>query len=150
MNGVTPVIHFDRNATDTWLGKSFVELYEETEALRKAVKKATNFYWDNTHFYITNIFGKPAIQIQFWQNNISLWNNFNGCGLKTIISKTGIITSDMINYLNEAVSKVTEGFTQCGKCDEWVNEHKKHSYAGAVCLGCFDPKVHKGPDTRGE
>jgi hypothetical protein len=148
---MTPQIHFDYTEPRNWIGKTFVQIKNEMENLRIAIKNASGYFWDSQNFFIDDISGKPALRVQFWPDNISLWNATNGRGIQTIQSdENGIFTEDDYNKLYTCVVKVANGFTQCASCNDWVKEYKPYSFAGAVCLTCFDPERHKGPDTRGD
>lgn len=145
-----PEIHFDYLEPNRWAGKSFLALYAEMETLRKAVKKASGYGWDNTHFYIDDLFGKPAIQIQFWPTNLSIWSAQTGTNFGSIESLDNTVSPFVLERLDKVRRGVEKGLTECNVCREWVKHFVRYSFAGAVCSKCFDPEKHKGPDTRGD
>jgi|SRR5215471_4456911 len=149
-----PQIHFNYLEPATWLGRSTKELRLEMEALRRQIKDAVGYQWDSTHFYIDNIYGRPALQIDFYDREeaIPAWNALNGRAIHMPAAPEGIITKEIVKALSEAQHKVTEGFTQCNVCYEWISAEAMNpfSFAGAVCDGCYDPKRHLPPDTRGD
>lgn len=163
-----PEIHFDYLEPRQWEGKTFKQLHGEMNELRKKVKDATGYFWDNSHFYINDCFGRPALTVGFYETNIAFWNARNGASIGSFYERTGkekllaavvgsdifavdaVFTEEMAKLIDEWTHKVSEGLTMCNECRGWFGEYRAYSYAGAVCNGCFDPKRHTMPDTMGD
>lgn len=54
----SPAFHFDRSEPEKWAKANKQKLAKDMDKLRKTVKEATNYFWDNTHFYVEGIFGR--------------------------------------------------------------------------------------------
>ncbi len=163
-----PEIHFDYLEPKRWEGKSIRQLYDEMNELRKKVKEAIGYQYDNSHFFINDCYGRLALIISFYEKGIHFWNAKNGCAMDSflvpsdknkiltqIIGTESVIesnefTSFMSELIYEWTRKIEDGFTQCCDCKKWVKEYISYSYAGVVCKECYNPKVHLPPDTRGD
>lgn len=119
------------------------ELYEAMEQLRKSVKEATDYPWDNSHFKVKNSYGRVTLSVSFTPNQISIWNAQNGRTLGQITD----LSEENIRDVEDWVRKVSDGLTRCNECEEWVEEYHTFSFAGAVCNDCYNPDKHKPPRT---
>lgn len=142
----TPYVVFDKYQLNRWTSLSMLELHEELEKLRKNVKGATDYHWDNTHFYISDIYGKLALQFQTSRSSISFWNARNSRFIRDFTE----VTDEVVKTIFDYIYQIEHGKTMCGACQKWVSDYKTFSFAGAVCFDCYDPKVHLPPDTRGD
>jgi len=142
-----PQIHFDYMHHDKWVGRNLKELHREMEGLRIRIKKATNYGWDNSQFFIDDMYGHPALSVQFSHyGTITFWNARNGCSIETF----GKFGKEEAGTVSDWIEKISEGLTQCNECKKWVKEYVHYSFAGAVCKKCYNPKKHLPPDTRGD
>lgn len=144
-----PAIYYNINDLKQFVGKSFKEIYETTESLRKRVKEAAGYNWDNSHFFLQGISGN-IISLSFSSNGISAYNDQ---GSEYILSVSGsVFSAKDIRDLEGAVYNYAKGLRKCNECKEWVGtEHtKRYSFAGVVCVSCYKPAKHAGHDTRGD
>ena len=139
-----PQIHFKYSQMESWRrrGVKLADLARELEALRIRIKEAAGYFWDNSHFYINDIFGKPAIELLVNDEGISMWEANHG----TSIGHYEEIPENITEIIN---GKIAKGMVLCSDGDHWVSRFKKFSYAGAVCAEHFDSRHHKGPDSSG-
>lgn len=139
----TPVIYLDGRRVNNWENVSIKELYQKAEELRKNIKKSIGYYWDNSHFKITNDYGKPVLSVGFFKQNISFWNDRTGDALFSIYEK---VTQEDIEKIRDAIEQITDNKRLCLRCDKWVKVGETYSYAGFVCKDCYDPEIHLPPD----
>jgi len=149
-----PELHFDYLHPREWNGKKTKDVAIEVNDMEQKMKKAIGYNWANHHVYIDDICGKPAISIQFYdrndhcQNHVDMWNARNGVSMGSFDGDIWLPEwSDMIDKWCWEINK---GLTMCNKCGKWVKEINHYSFAGGVCNKCYNPKVHLGPDTRGD
>jgi hypothetical protein len=123
------------------------ELEAESEKIRIKVKEATGYAWDNSHFMIDDSYGYPALSIMFGGNSISVWNAKNRRSIGRLAGDE--FTKEHARTLEGWADKVQELLTRCNECKQWVKEGewKAYSYAGAVCLSCYDSEKHQWPST---
>jgi len=139
----TPVLYFDKYQIQHW-PKNLKVLHEQMEALRIRVKEATGYTWDNCHYFITDVYGKPAISISFYSDGVNLWSAVTGTSL-------GNLETLDHKLIETFVEEIQDGRDRCCQCEKWFSKPlKRYSYAGAVCPGCYNPKVHLTPDTSGD
>jgi len=123
------------------------ELYERCEWLREKAK-ATGYTWDNSHFFIDDLCGRPTLKFciypVFDNYLISFYNARNNC---TVKSFDRVPTQTEIR---EMLDKIWDDLNLCNKCGEWHKDGKNYSFAGWVCNDCYDENVHLPPDTRGD
>jgi hypothetical protein len=148
LKGFTPEISFNYLAHRDWENKTILEIYKASENIRKAIKEATNYFWDNSHFYIRDISGIEVLQIGFYKDCISFWNAKTGDGILSINNKT--VTHKDIKTIDELIENIHENKRLCLECGKWVSEGKRYSFAGFVCQDCYNPETHLPPDTRGD
>lgn len=141
-----PEIHFNYTHHYAWIGADLNELYNEMEKLRIAVKKASNYYWDSSIFFINDLCGYPALKVLFSESSISFWNARNGCSLGTFDTFGTKESKELDSY----IANVSKGLTRCNVCKAWFKDFKSYSFAGAVCKDCYDPERHLPPDTSGD
>jgi len=143
-----PQIHFDYLHHRKWRGITLVDLHNIHEALRENVKEASNYFYDNSHFYIDDLCGKPALTVLFELTCITFWNAKTGRCIGSIMDTT----DTSLKIIDEMISKVSDGMDKCHECGTWQpsNEMESYSYAGVVCKKCYNPKKHLQPDTRGD
>jgi hypothetical protein len=145
LGALTPQVHFPYSAPDHWKrdGITLPQLAAALELLRVRVKQAANYSWDNSHFFIDDIYGHPALKIQtHGDGSIGIWEaNHN-----TAVGLFGSIPDD----LGAMVGHAQQGEVLCHDCGQWVSEFRRFSFAGAACLTCYDPTKHLPPDTRGD
>lgn len=142
-----PAIHFNWIEIERWSEEGLPALYRHTERLRKALKKATDYTWDNSHFYIEDLFGKVVLTVQFHPELVSFWIYRTGVSAAMFNAKT--LTAEA---LKDLVANASKNLTPCNACGKWIpNDKVKHySFAGGVCPKCYNPKRHLPPDTRGD
>jgi hypothetical protein len=146
-----PEIHFSRSELrHKWEGQTFTALKEAMNTLRKKVKEATGYFWDNDHYFIDDTYGRPALKIMFQDDCVSIWSARNDSNFGSLRTANGIIDRSIFDSLDVYVDNVAKGLTQCSDCADWVEKFKRYSFAGAVCETCYNPSRHKGPDTRGD
>lgn len=138
-----PQIHFSYSQLEKWRDRkvSMADLAKELDNLRIRMKEAAGYYWDNSHFYVDDIYGKPAIIFVVMDEGISMWE----ANHKTSIGNFDEIPED----IRQIIDHIAEGEVRCSEDGEWVKEFKRYSYAGAVCVAHFNPAKHKGPDSSG-
>jgi hypothetical protein len=144
-----PEIHFDYLEHEKWINKPLSQLYKEMDELRKKVKVASGYTWDNSHFFINSIYGRPALQVGFYNGSISFWNAETG----TSIDSFSEFGREESNKVNEWISHIEKHEIQCNDCGEWVKKSEEgqyYSFAGFVCNKCYNPKVHLPPNTKGD
>ena len=122
---------------------TFKQLYDQTEKLRIAAKKALGYTWDNTHFHVADGWGMVALQIQFDQEGISVWD-VAGRDMPYIEK----LDDKTIKFYRNALDKIHEGYMHCNQCGKWVKKGRHYGYCGFACNKCYDPKVHLPPDSR--
>jgi len=145
MGTYTPVIEFDKYYFRHYDGKTFAEIYEEMETMRKKVKVALDYFWDNSHFRMNDVYGKPVLTVGFYEDSISFWNFKTGDSLGTISGKQ--LTLVDIGHIDDMIEYVSSGLRKCCDCGEWVEAGKTYSFAGFVCDDCYNPDRHQAPDT---
>ena len=145
-----PQIHFNTNDVREWEGKAYSQLHKEMDSLRIKVRDASGYRWDNSHFYIDDGFGKPAIKVLFHDGGISFWNAINGVALATYCGE--MCVSGLVSAIQYWIDKIERGLAQCQECKGWVKCEAIHQFdfAGGVCDKCYNPKKHLPPDTRGD
>jgi hypothetical protein len=143
-----PQIHFSTSDIRKWEGKATYQLHEEMDSLRVKVRDASGYRWDNSHFFIDDGFGKPALKVLFYGDGISFWNARNGVALDTFTRLTW--AADTSEAIREWVDKIEKGLTRCQDCKGWVKHINHFDFAGGVCDKCYNPKIHLPPDTRGD
>lgn len=143
-----PEIHFGYREHIDWTKKPLKELYVEMEELRKKVRQASGYTWDNSHFFINSIYGKPALQVLFSEDSLSFWNAETGSSMGSFEQ----YTNDEAREVSDWISHIEEHEIQCNQCKEWVKNKDGHyySFTGFVCNKCYNPKVHLSPNTRGD
>jgi hypothetical protein len=144
---MTPILMFSQLDFEEWVKQKkdpFV-LQKELECLRKAVKKATGYQWDNNHFLIEDDYRGPQMIWSMYDGEVHLWSFpfERSLGYHKL-------DSTFMPFLKEALSQLRQGKMLCSDCRKWVKEYVSFSYAGAVCKRCYDPKKHLPPDTRGD
>lgn len=147
LGAFTPQIHFSYMAPWDWKRKGFswLQIKDMLNEMRKAQKQALNYVWDNEHFYLDDLFGHPAIKFSIYSDGsgIGLWNARTNSNIGSFKSFPDDIEVWLTRY-------IPEGYNKCNDCGKWVKEWKHYSFAGAVCLSCYDPTRHLPPDTRGD
>ena len=123
---------------------SFEDLYNYLEDKRKRVKEALDYSWDNRHFYMTDSYGNPVLQVGPFKDDVSFWNAQNGRSIKTITDYGELMSGVFVEWLDN----IQKGLTRCCVCGQWREDYKSFSFAGAVCSDCYDPDVHIPPDSR--
>ena len=146
---LTPELHFGINDVRKWKGKHPNDVWKILKPMLDGMKRAVDYPYDNTHLYIRDTRGGVVLQVLFVPScdSIEFWNAKTHTALKDGIRDK--ITKADITYVTDAMWHITQGQTMCTVCGEWVDAYKNFSYAGAVCVGCYDPDKHKGPDTSG-
>jgi len=150
--GITPAIHLPyAYFQDVGINITVKDLHIAAECLWKSLKKVTNHKWDNTHYLINDIAGRPALTILFMETNIGFWLVHNGCSLPDVSYDLWSNKREKaVKLIDIYVDKASQGLTLCGKCHRWIGEYHTYSFTGAVCNKCYDPKIHTLPDTRGD
>lgn len=151
---VTPIISFNHNHfTDReWVDQKAADIADIAEKLRVAVKQAIGYWPDNSNFIFEDAYGTPALKLH-WEANadLSTWSVRTNCSTGNISAAEWDANPKLaIENLKDWAEKAAKGMAVCSTCGKWVNAFKKYSYAGSVCLECFDPKKHKHPDTTGD
>ena len=143
-----PEIHFDYLHHHGWKGVTLVDLDDIHNALREKVKDASGYYYDNSHFYIDDLCGHPALTVLFEPTCISFWNAKTGRCIGGILDTT----DTSLKLIDDMIHNVSDGRDRCSECGVWQpsNEMKSFGYAGVVCKNCYNPKKHLQPDTRGD
>ncbi|MDH7506171.1 MAG: hypothetical protein QHH15_00445 [Candidatus Thermoplasmatota archaeon] len=145
----TPYIFFDYLEPSRWINIPIKEIVKVAEKLRKQVKDGMDYFWDNQHFIITDIYGKPALTVGFFEEDISFWNAVTGDGLYSCYGE--VFTEENYNFIQEAIENISKRDRRyCSSCGKWVNTGFNYSFAGFVCEDCYDPDVHQAPDTSGD
>ncbi len=141
-----PELHFDYMAPRTWKrdGLTLGQIAAELDRLRRAAKSAVDYQWDNTHFVIDSLYGRPAVHFTVDPSCVSLWEANHGRYLGTFPD----FPADLEVWINRHIAENSE--VLCGECGKWVHRNKwiAFSFAGAVCQACYDPKKHLPPDSR--
>ena len=112
-----PYIVFDKYTIRGWVGKKFSELSKESEKARTAIKKAAGYNFDNTHFYVTDLYGHLALKIQFNKNGINIWNAVDDKGIDILFGSS--FTREDYLKINEWISNIEQGLTYCAECKSW-------------------------------
>ena len=139
-----PAIVFDYMEAESWATKDGIELYKETEKLRKAVKKAAAYSWDSSNFYVQDIGGVFVLQVQFdREGGIHFWlaHNHTDAGH---FSPKNPLTKKKVKELIENAGK---GLTLCSECQKWHRQYVPYGFCGAACGDCYNPKKHRQPDS---
>lgn len=135
-----------------WEGKKINQICLDMEKIRLKLKEAVNYTWDNSHFYITDIYGKLSITLLFSPDyGINAWSYNTGAKIITQWNYNRKWTKKDTKELQDIVHHLEEGETQCQVCKNWfkTGDWKHYSFAGAVCNKDFDPRIHLPPDTSG-
>jgi len=148
----TPEIHFDKNHfLPLPKARKFSSIVKEAMKLQSAVYAATEYFWTgNDHYVIDDGYGKAALKLNINEEVISFWNYKTG----TAVGDIGKEEWDKNpaasgRKIEECVGHVSNDEVLCLECGKWVKKWKHYSYAGSVCLKCFNPKKHQRPDTSG-
>jgi len=146
-----PELHFDYlHARNHWNNKRVRNIIRDVLKTEKKMKDAINYKWANSHIFIDALSGKPAIIVGMYNNSetITFWNARNGIVIDSFTGK--IWLPEWSNKIYEWTSQIDSGKTKCNDCGEWVNHINHYDFAGGVCDKCYNPKVHRAPDTRGD
>jgi hypothetical protein len=161
---ITPFIYYSHNHFRPEDNRSALAIYEESERLRLAVKAATGYSWDSTHFVFQTSGGQPGLFMTFATEEqgvepgekftdcvISCWSARTGCVIGEIsLGRSGTQErKDAIELMQDWAEKAAVGKAFCGVCHKWVDAFKHYDFAGSVCLTCYNPKIHHAPDTSG-
>lgn len=147
----TPLLVTDKyKVRQYWLGKSFTQLWEEADRLRVNVRDAADYRWDNGNFYISDIYGKLALQVGIYNGSMSFWNARTSVAIESFEGET--FTEQHCRKIEDWIAHIEQNETQCNDCGKWISndEVKKYSFAGGVCKDCYNPVKHLPPDTRGD
>ena len=154
---VTPFIYFSHtHFSHEWLKLSAVEVAVEAEKLREELALATDYPWGNTHFVLEASSGQPGLQLQ-WTNDgahcdgsFGVWSARTNTAVVTVSAAEFDIDNRLTtaHLLEDWADKAAEGQIRCAECKNWSHTWKHFSYAGSVCLRCFNPKKHLPPDSR--
>jgi hypothetical protein len=143
---VEPQLHFSSSTVHNWRRKGYTmaELRQALEHLRKEVKVASRYFYDNSHFFI-DYGGTPSISFHILNDNlISMWEVNHGRSIGSF--------EEIPAELSEMLHNIQRNRVPCAVCHQWFGDGEwvHFSFAGAVCKEHYDPKVHKPPDTRGD
>lgn len=138
------VWHFQDRDVVNWFANLRLAAQSLNELSLK-VKDAIGYDWDNNHYFVTNIFGRLALQLYFYEDGsgIDAWEYNSG------VSVGQIMSYDHLAYL---VGLSTEGRAPCYECKQptKTNELVHFGFTGGVCRKCYKPDKHLPPDTRGD
>ncbi len=141
-----PRLHFPHGTLEGWrrAGLSLAEISQVLEDMRKAVKAAIGYFWDNSAFVIEDIYGQPALRILVNEDGIDLWE----ANFRTSVGHFAEIPGDT----DAMLAQVSNRLVRCSECGGWFppGEWVHYGFAGAVCKAHYDPKRHRQPDTRGD
>ena len=142
---VEPQLHFDYHSIIKFqkIFGTFHNMYQEMEEIRNSVKVAAGYLFDNSHFYVDNIYGNPVFTITFFRDFISIYH-VDGDHIKDFYY------FPINDEWKEITDNITAGLKLCNDCGEWVKKGHKYSFAGFVCNKCYDKTKHLPPDTRGD
>jgi hypothetical protein len=153
---ITPFIHFDyQQFAYDWSELTASKIIEESERLRIAVKQATDYVWDNTHFILETSSGQAGLIIQFASDDeggiIECWSARTRCSIDCLrIGEPGTETrKKLVESLEEWADQAAKGKAYCCECHKWVDAFKTFGFAGSACVTCYNPKKHLPPDTSG-
>jgi hypothetical protein len=154
---VTPTIYFSYNhfREPEWIDLTAKQIAKKTNDLHIAVKAATEYSWDNTHFVLADSSGLPALKLQ-WDDdgNLSVWSARTNCTIGEISAEAwdscNVENKTPTRLLQDWADNAVKGMARCSECGRWVNAFKHYGYTGSVCLECYDPKKHKQPNTSGD
>lgn len=143
---MNPAIFYTVNDLKKYIGKPMSEIYHDTDTLRKKVKEAAGYQWDNSHNYITGVTGH-TLAIGFQESGIYLYS-FDGYEHIADI-KGEYFTEKDLKKIHLILDMAATGHKCCNKCKNWIKpeEAMRYSFAGIVCRACFDPAIHKAPLT---
>jgi len=125
-------------------GKTSMEIYLILEEVRIKVKKATNYGFDNTHFFYQDL------NIGVSPSGFTAYSRKTGTFIDRLWFEERLFEQQDVDLLSDWAHQVSMGQTYCRECQNWVLEFEPYSFAGAVCLKCYDPIKHLPPDTRGD
>jgi hypothetical protein len=149
-----PMVYFDvYKFSNLCQMYSVQQLYKLTKHLWKSLKYAIHYQWDSTHYYISKDYDKTAITVLFSENEIGLWARDGLIGLTSFSDEywTSKNFSKIFNTVNDLLDNLPDR-VPCQKCRKFflIGNMVKFSYAGIVCKKCFNPAIHRAPDTRGD
>jgi hypothetical protein len=128
--------------------KSFEELYKYADGERKKAKGIGGYQFDNQNHYLFDIFGVPQAKLGIHEQAVTFYS-LHGYSL---ISYSQDEYTQFIRDTPKILENLAARKCLCNQCGKWklTKNMKPYSFAGIVCNKCYDPKVHKGPDTRGD
>ena len=124
------------------------------EEIRKEIKHAACYFWDDLHLYLTDEYGRPAMKALISKTTISIWDVKHSISLGDFHSiaeyEAFFIQNRTYKGGPSGIEKLQNGLLPCNMCRQWIEfkDGHRYSYAGFVCKTCYDPKKHLPPDTR--
>lgn len=129
------VIHYDNLCK--FILEASSSLPGELEEVRKTIKQASLYRWDNNIFRFQILTGQEFV-FHLSKTSINVWDYTRD----TAVGVYGL-TREELNRMNEECHKFTQGMKKCSSCHEWISieENKTHRYfAGLYCQICWDNK----------
>ena len=114
------------------------EVTEIMDFMGNALNEAAWYHFDNKQFYVDASCGKVALTISFRGYGVSLYSYITGAHIGDY--------PHIPKNIGAICNKVVEGFHCCNVCKKWSKDYQPFSFAGSVCLECYDPKKHLPPD----
>jgi hypothetical protein len=148
---ITPYVIFDRYDVNDWVGKTYEYLEKEMDEIRKRVKMSTNYWTDNSHFYIAIQEGKLGLRVGFFREGLDFWNVKTGTTIEYKCKNKYIVTEDLVKLVNSWLIHIEQDDVQCTLCGQWfpyqVNPNydscmRYYSYTGMCCSKCFHDVLH--------
>lgn len=132
-------------------GCGLAKVSEQLEALRKSLKDACGYRYDNDHFYLEDMYGRPLIRFNVTPDSAVFYDVTGTIFLfsftKERWEKTPVACYERIQ---DALDALGEGKKLCYECGSWVEEGKQFGFTGFVCNDCYDPLKHRPPDMKGD
>lgn len=148
---MVPMLIIDTYTVSEWEGRNVRDIAVEVNGMEREMKKAVGYTWANHHIRIAGFNGKPALTIQFYdrnptsENTVDFWNAQTGTSMPSFSGKVWL--PEWTETIKEWCAKISRGLTRCSDCGEWFTGFKQFDFAGAVCEECYNPKIHRPPDS---
>lgn len=128
------------------------DLLEKMGEMRKIIKDAVGYKWDNHHFYIKSFIGGRLFSFLLHENSttftLSIWDSSGNRALGTItVNKAdlqdGKMPKESYTLLENLLNMYVSGNIACSKCGKIIKQEDiaGRYFAGVYCTDCWEGGV---------